>query len=106
MHVLLLKITKLPAKNFKKRQLYYTCIQSSNSLSLLTLTSFKCSLQQVLFLQKYFPVWQEQPQAVRGALPRLIIFLFRALQAVQRPCIGRRSPLLVPVKILFVPSRI
>ena len=80
-----LKSLLSPVKNFKKGHLRLTCIQISYSLSLLTLTSFKCSLQQVLFLQKYFPTWQEQPHAVRGALPRFIIFLLRAMQAVQRP---------------------
>ena len=85
MHALLLKLTTLPVKNFKKGQLHYPCIQIPYSLSLLTLTSFKCSLQQVLFLQKYLPTWQEQPQAVRGALPRFFIFILRAMHAVQRP---------------------
>ncbi len=85
MHAIPIEYNYFARKNFKKGQLNYTCIQISYSLSLLTLTSCKCSHQQVLFLQKYFPTWQEQPQAVRGALPRCFIFCLRAMQAVQRP---------------------
>ena len=39
MHELLLKITTLPAKNFKKRQLHYTCI-SNFKLSLMVNSHF------------------------------------------------------------------
>ena len=68
-------------------------------------TCFKCSAQHVLFLQKYKPGWQTQPQAVLGARPFFSDRLLRARHEVHRPWTAREVPLLTPDIIFFSPSR-
>jgi hypothetical protein len=81
-------------------------VQIISSLSLSRLTSVKSSSQQVLCLQAYTVWCTEQPQAVRGALPRRSFLLLHLPQDVQRIWTARNSPRWAPSMVRLFPSLI
>ena len=93
-------------KGIKKQSRKLQIIQIANCCSSRSLTCFRCSCQQVLFLQKNSFRWHAQPQAVRGEFPFKPLSFFRIWQEVHLPWIARSRPLFAPLAVFFTPSRI